>query len=257
MWGREVLRNALVVFLVALVANDAFAQAGDNSNIVRWAKGTIEYRNISDGEVSGSEEFHLTVHPDGSRTLQARNRLNNADIQRHVTHRVAANFRPLETTAVYWVKGEWRGTGLFAVDGNDLEAVVKTPDGMIRQSRRVPDNFSFIPHPLSTNAWPAWYVDKTKPGPQTITVYDMDAGAQAVSSMLGKLYDSEIEYLGEQDMTTPAGNFQVEHYRISDAVDMYITGPDAILVRFVWKPADRDYVLTSLEQSPPKQVSEE
>lgn len=245
------LRNILSCILagvLATAANAASAQA-QNSNIVRWAKGAIEYRNISDGQVSGSEEFHLTVHPDGSRTLQARNRLDNADIQRHVTHRVAANFRPLETTAVYWVRGEWRGTGLFVVDGNDLEAIVRSPDGIIRQSRRVPDNFSFIPHPLSTNAWPAWYVDKTKPGPQTITVYDMDAGAQAVSSMLGKLYDSEIEYLGEQDMTTPAGNFQVEHYRVSDAVDMYVTGPDAILVRFVWKPADREYVLTSLTVS--------
>lgn len=254
---RIVLHCSLVLVFAAVAIHDAIAETANNSNIVRWAKGTIEYRNISDGQVSGSEAFHLTVHPDGSRTLQARNRLDNADIQRHVTHRVAANFRPLETTAVYWVRGEWRGTGLFVVDGNNLEAIVRTPDGMIRQSRHVPDNFSFIPHPLSTNAWPAWYVDKAKPGPQTITVYDMDAGAQAVSSMLGKLYESEIEYLGEQDMTTPAGSFQVEHYRISDAVDMYVTGPDAILVRFVWRPADRDYVLISLTQSMQEEAAEE
>lgn len=231
--------------LFALMSGPAWAL--DNVNIVRWAKGAIEYRVASTGEVNGSEEWHVTVHPDGSRTLQTRNRLDQAGYQRHVTHRVAENFRPLEITSVYWVKGEWRGTGLFSIDGNALEAIVKTPDGLIRQSRTVPDNFSFIPHPLQTNAWPTWYYDKTKGGPQTMTVYDMDAGAQAVSSMLGKMYEQTLAYVGEEEMTVPAGTFTTDHFRIDDAVDLYITGPDAIMVRFVWKPADRDYVLTELE----------
>ena len=223
------------------------AWAADNVNIVRWAKGTIEYRELSTGKPNGSEEWHLTVHPDGSRTLHARNRLDLAGYQRHVTYRVAENFRPLEVTSVYWVKGEWRGTGLFAIDGNQLNAVVKTPDGLIQQNRAVPDHFSMIPHPLATNAWPTWYYDKSAGGPQTMTVYDMDAGAQAVSSMLGKMYDQTLTFVGSEEMTTPAGTFDVDHFRIDDTVDLYITGPDAVMVRFQWLPADRDYVLTSLE----------
>jgi hypothetical protein len=223
------------------------AWAADNINITRWAKGTIEYRSLSTGEVSGSEDWHMTVHPDGSRTMAARNRLDQAGFQRHVTYRVAENFRPLEVTSVYWVKGEWRGTGLFSVTGNQLDAFVKTPDGLIQQSRTVPENFSMIPHPLSTNAWNSWYYDKAKGGPQTVTVYDMDAGAQAVSSMLGKVYDQTIAFIGEEEMTTPAGTFTVDHWRVEDIVDLYVTGPDALMVRFQWIPADRDYVLTSLE----------
>ena len=118
-----------------------------NINIVRWAKGTVEYRSLSTGEVSGTENWHLTVHPDGSRAMQARNRLDLAGFQRHVTYRVAENFRPLDVTSVYWVNGEWRGTGLLAIDGNRLDATINTPDGLIRQERTVPDHFSMIPHP--------------------------------------------------------------------------------------------------------------
>lgn len=239
------MRQSLGVIALLLMATTG--AAAENVNITRWSKGTIEYRVLSTGEVNGSEEWHITVHPDGSRTLQTRNRLDQAGYQRHVTHRVAENFRPLEITSVYWVKGEWRGTGLFSIDGNTLNAVVKTPDGLIQQTRSVPDLFSFIPHPLQTNAWPAWYYDKTKGGPQTMTVYDMDAGAQAVSSMMGKMYDQTLTYMGEVEVSVPAGSFMTDHFRIDDAVDLYITGPDAIMVRFQWLPADRDYVLTHLE----------
>lgn len=241
-------KYAALILIATLVSAPTWA--ADNVNIVRWAKGSIEYRELSTGKPNGSEEWHITVHPDGSRTLQTRNRLDNAGYQRHVIHRVEESFRPLEISAVFWVQGEWRGTGLFSIDGNTLEAVVKTPDGLIRQTRAVPDLFSFIPHPLQTNAWPTWYYDKAKGGPQTITVYDMDPGAQAVSSMLGKMYEQTVVFEGETEMTVPAGTFDVDHFRIGDAVDLYITGPDAIMVRFVWEPADRDYVLTSLETGP-------
>lgn len=241
------MKRHFAIFGVLAFAIMPFSAFAENINITRWAKGEFEYRALSTGEVSGAEEWHLTVHPDGTRTMQTRNRLDEAGYQRHVTYRVAENFRPLEVTSVYWVKGEWRGTGLFAINGNELQAIVKTPDGMIEQTRAVPDHFSMIPHPLSTNAWNTWYYDKAKGGPQPMTVYDMDAGAQAVSSMLGKVYTQDLEFIGTEKMTTPAGTFDVDHFRVEDVVDMYITGPDAILVRFQWIPADRDYVLTSLE----------
>ena len=82
-----------------------------------------------------------------------------------------------------------------------------------------------------------------------MTVYDMDAGAQAVSSMLGKVYDQTLTFIGEEEMTVTAGTFATDHFRIDDTVDLYITGPDALMVRFQLIPADRDYVLTTLETS--------
>ncbi len=83
-----------------------------------------------------------------------------------------------------------------------------------------------------------------------MTVYDMDASAQAVNSMLGKMYDQTLTLVGEEKITPPAGKFDVDHFRIDDSVDFFITGPDALMVRFQWRPADRDYVLTHLEAGP-------
>ncbi len=238
-----------VTLALGQVAQGAEATTG-NINISRWARGTIEYRTLSSGEVTGSEQWHLTVHPDGSRTLEARNRLDRAGFQRHVTHRVAADFRPLETLAVYWVKGQWRGSALFAVNGPELTALAKTPDGMLTQTVAVPEHFSFIPHPLSTNAWHAWYYDKRLGGEQTITVYDMDALATSVGSLLGRLYDQTIVFVGQQELTTPAGTFLTDHFNIGGAVDLHVTGPDAVLVRFTWAPADADYLLVEYDSGP-------
>lgn len=223
--------------------------AAENASITRWAKGTMEYRMLDTREVWGTEQWHLTVHPDGSRTMQSINRMDRSETrpgtQRHVNLRVAGDFRPLEVTAVYYTGGEWRGTGLFAVDGNALTALIKTPNGMIQQSRDVPDHFSFIPHPLATNAWGTWYYDKSRGGTQEQTFYDMDSRARSVGSMLGTMYSQPLEFIGEEEITTPAGTFMTDHFRSSNAVDMYLYGPDAILVRFVW--SGTDFILTSME----------
>jgi hypothetical protein len=80
-----------------------------------------------------------------------------------------------------------------------------------------------------------------------MAVYYMDAGAQAASFMLGKIYDQTLTFVGEEEMTTPAGTFTTDHFRVDDTVNLHITGPDAIMVRFQWIPADRGYVLTCLE----------
>jgi hypothetical protein len=231
----------------SLVVLGPVVHAEGNVNIARWFKGTIEYRSLATGEVSGSEEWHLTVHPDGSSTMQTRNRLDNLGFQRHVTYRVGKDLRPLELTSVFWVGGQWRGTGLFVIEADKLSAFINTPDGLIRQERSVPRQFSMIPHPTATNGWLAWYYDKRKGGPQPITVYDMDARAQSVGSMLGKMYEQKLTYVGEEEITTPAGTFRVDHFRVDDTADFYLYGPESIVVRFVWRPQDRDYVLTKLE----------
>ena len=228
---------------------DPTPEPGVNSSIVREASGRFLYRKMSTGAVTGDESFTLTVHPDGTRTLMARNQSTTFDMQRHVIHRVAADFRPLETTAVYYLLGEWRGTGWFSVIGNKLHAVVRSPDGIITQERHVPDYFSFVPHPLATNAWHGWYYDKAKGGKQTTLFYDMDAAAQSVGSMLGKMTNQELEFIGVEQITVPAGTFTVDHFKVQ-SVDYYVTGPDAIMVKFAWQEADVEYLLTELALSP-------
>lgn len=220
-----------------------------NANVVRGAKGTVVYKILSTDAVLGRETWSLSVHPDGSRTMQALNQYGSPGVQRHVVYRVDARFRPIEAYLLYWVGGQWRGSGLFSVHGDTLSAVANTPNGQLTHRLQVPETFSFIPHPLSTDAWHMAYYDKSKRGPQAITVYDMDAGAAGPQALLGRLYTQQLNFIGQESTTTPAGTFDTEHYKIDDAVDIYVTGPDAIMVKFLWTPADRVYELENLERS--------
>lgn len=243
------LRLSLVLPLsVILVLAPVVTLAEDDPrNIVRWAKGKYIYRMASTGQATGEEDWHLTVHPDGSRTMRATNFRYEGDVHRTVVLRVAETFRPLDLYAAYWVNGAWSGTGLFAVTGDTMSAVVETRYGRIEQTLTVPEHFSFIPHPLSTNAWLGWYYDRDKGGPQTITVYDLLARVQG-PAVIGPMYQQTLAYLGEQNITVPAGTFTTQHYKVDDAVDLYLTGQDALMVRFEWEPADRIFELTELEQ---------
>ncbi|MFT7287930.1 MAG: hypothetical protein ACI87W_002045 [Halieaceae bacterium] len=78
----------------------------------------------------------------------------------------------------------------------------------------------------------------------------MDGRADAVGSMLGKIYEQPLELIGIEEVTTPAGTFLCDHFRAGEHADIYITGPDAILVRFVWDSDTykTEFVLKSLER---------
>lgn len=245
-----------IVVTALLLGSGAMAQTEKNpdpsmknANVVRTATGTIAYKILSTGVSLGSENFSLSVHPDGTRTMQAMNLYGSPGVQRHVVYRVDARFRPLEAYLLYWVGGVWRGSGLFTVDGDRLSVTANTPNGLLTQNVKVPAEFSFIPHPLSTDAWHMSYYDKKKGGDQTITVYDMDGGAAGPGALLGRLYTQNLRFIGAEKMTTPAGEFDVDHFKIDQAVDIYVTGPDSLMVKFVWPPADRVYELVKLERN--------
>ncbi len=249
----------MISIMAAALATAAIAQTEpnpdpsmENANVVRGAKGTIVYKVLSTGAMLGGENWSLSVHPDGSRTMQALNRYGSPGVQRHVVYRVDQNFRPQEAYLLYWVGGQWRGSGLFSVEGDKLSVVANTPNGRLTQEVTVPKEFSFIPHPLSTDAWHMAYYDKAKGGEQSMTVYDMAAGAAGPQALLGRLYTQKLAFIGNEQVVTPAGSFATEHFKIDNAVDIYVTGPDDILVKFLWTPADRVYELVKLEQTAPE-----
>lgn len=94
--------------------------------------------------------------------------------------------------------------------------------------------------------------DKAKGGEQTITVYDMDATTAGPQALLGRLYTQKLVFIGNAQVVTQAGSFATEHFKIDNAVDIYVTGSDDILVKFLWTPADRVYELVKLEQTAPE-----
>ena len=241
-------RSANAIVIGALFAACAHAQTDflDRGNVVDWASGKYAYMSIGDGVQNGEESWFLTQHSDGSRTVRATNSYDDRmKTFRDVVLRVDRSFRPVEAYANVWIDGQWRGSGLFSVTGKTLDAVINGPNGRLTQSLKVPDRFSFVPHPISTDSWPTWYYDKAAGGAQDITLYTFDGRGFGVGGILGRLETATIEYLGEEDVETPAGKFRCEHYVMGDGdPHLYIFGPHRLLAKMTWKIADVEYVLS-------------
>jgi len=218
----------------------------DQDNVVDWASGKYAYIATDDGVQNGEESWFLTEHPDGSRTVRATNSYNDRmKTFRDVVLRVDRSYRPVEAYANVWIDGQWRGSGLFSVTGDTLDAVINGPNGRLTQSLAVPDRFSFVPHPISTDSWPTWYYDKVAGGAQKVTLYTFDGRGFGVGGILGRLETATIEYLGDEDIETPAGRFRCEHYVMGDGdPHLYIFGPHRLLAKMTWELADVEYVLS-------------
>jgi len=236
------------VTLGPLWPSAGYAQARffDPDNVVDWASGTYAYITADSKVQNGEETWFLTEHADGSRTLRATNSFDDRmKVFRNVVLRVDSSFRPVEAYANFWVDGQWRGSGLFSVSGNTLDAVINGPNGRLTQTLKVPDQFSFVPHPISTDSWPTWYYDKRAGGRQKVTLYIFDGRGAGPGGILGHLQAETIEYVGEEDVDTPAGTFHCDHFVMGDGdPHLFIFGPHRLIAKMTWALANVEYVLS-------------
>jgi hypothetical protein len=93
-------------------------------------------------------------------------------------------------------------------------------------------------------------VDKARPGPQPVAAYNFNATGEGPAPILGKVMDYRMTYLGAEQITVPAGTFAVDRYNIENAVDIYLTGEDATLVKFVYPAIDREHLLIDYAKGP-------
>jgi len=220
---------------------------GPNVNLLRQASGRYEYRTLTDGRARGVEEFEMLVHRDGSRTLMMWHDLWAKNAQFSVVLRVAENFRPLTAFLSYWVADGYKGNATIRVDGDRLRATADGQSGVVEQSLDVPQNFSIGTHPVAGDGWHLWYVPTDEPGRTgAISLYSLEATTDLAKPPLGAMVEMPYEYVGEEIVTTPAGRFETKHYRLLGATDIWVTGPDRILVRMTMEKFDRDYVLTEV-----------
>ena len=246
------IRFSGVLMALMLTAGGSIGVAGPldteppNESIARSAQGTLQYRKMSTGVITGSEQWSMVTRPDGSRTLNTTNRINAAGLHRNVVFSVDRDFRPESLFASFWLAGGWVGTAMYTVDGDQLNIVAATPDGTFTQQRRVPERFGFIPHPPTSNAWQVGTYDREQGGVQMIPLYDLQTRFPGPGNMFGAMRPMALEFIEATQIDTPAGTFDVDHFRAGDDVDIFVHGPDAIIVRFVWWSFDEEYVLTSL-----------
>lgn len=218
-----------------------------NANIVRWARGEYEYRSLRDKTPRGNETFYLTVHADGSRTMRAFPNIAVRDIQSNVMLHVDASFRPISGYMTYFTQGRPKGALAIFVNGNDLRAISLSREGIQEHTESVPDQFSLVLHPLALDGWHPWYIARSPDVEQTGTEFLVETNPETPAPLRGQVIPQSFVYRGKEKLSVPAGTFDTEHITMAGHSDIWFTGPDRILVRYIWKDLDREYVLRTFE----------
>lgn len=241
---------ALLTALISCLVFAADPAPPPNASITRWARGTFAYQTLEDKRPRGSERFELMVHPDGSRTLLMWHDLAARNAQFSVVLRTEASFRPVEAYLNYWVESGYKGSSLIRVNSESLTITSRQSAGEHQQQTlEVPAKFSIGTHPVAGDGWHLWQEATAAEGPQEASIYIMEASADLSRPLLGKLITMPFENLGAETITTPAGTFETIHYRLATVNDVWITGPDRIMVRMVNTARDLEYLLVTFESS--------
>ena len=236
-----------VVFIGSgLAAGEALGETvvPDNKNIIRWARGTYEYRTLGEKTPRGWERFQLMVHPDGSRTLLMWHDLAARHAQFSVLLRTEASFRPIEAYLNYWVESGYKGSALLRVTGDSLSVNSQGASGAHTQTVTTPKQFSIGTHPVSGDGWHLFQQSTNAEGQPLARVFIMEASTDLTKPLLGSFVEMPFEKLGEVPTTTPAGEFVTTHYRLAGLSDIWLAGQDRLLVRMVNQRRQLEYVLT-------------
>jgi len=258
---RPLLVAAALATVVALpgVASQAQSQqpgpptenTGPNKSIARWAEGEYTYLEAATGAQRGFERFRLTVHPDGSRTLLMWHDLTARNAQFTVILRTDASFRPYEASVSYWNAGQYKGFASLMVDGETLHLSSSGSYGTVEQEVEVPEKFSIGSHPIAGDGWHLWLEEPGQdPASFEAKVFGLDAAADPMRPITGRLTPMPVERIGTERITVPAGTFDTVHYRIAGRSDVWIHGEDRMMIRMRMQGAGLEYVLRRLETGP-------
>ena len=222
----------------------------------RRIRGLVRYLGDEAGE-RGREWFTVTVHGDGSRTLRALSEMDDSDVLRDVVYTVDSQWRPHDAFVRLTVAGAFMGSGWFSFGPTGAEAEVVTADAG-RLTQRVSNDRhppSFGPHPVTGDAWHLpGFSELRERG--SVTNHDVLMSSPLPNGASGPMLSTlklTAEYLGEEEVTVPAGTFTTDHYRYilddEPPEDVWVIPGDYTLVRLRWDRLGSTYELVELEDS--------
>lgn len=181
----------------------------------RHYSGTI----IATGDVTGFrglEHFTVSVAADGSRTLSCICEIPDRGLSKNIVYSVDREFRPIDCYVRLIKDGSLLGTGWFLFKGNKAEFEgFNLQDGRVSQ-RVERDSLipSFGPHPLVGDILHlAAYDHESGEKVQFIDSYLSSLAHDGGTGPLLEAIRFGIEFLGEEEVTVPAGKFNTHHYR--------------------------------------------
>lgn len=247
--ARAGLSGVLMVAAASMWGQGLHA-AESNPNIERELVGKISYTVRDTGEYRGEEDWRLTIHPDGSRTIRMTNPIKATNILRDVILRVDGNYRPLHAQISHWEGGKHRGAAFYWTQGDYMHAVASAPNGTLEQTVKVPEKFSIGSRPQGPFSWHAAHYDLAKRGVQRSTAYIMDRVGTSVGSILGSVRSIDVELVGEEKLTVGAGTFDTWKFKIENELDLWVDKKEFITVLLVSREVEpaMKYELVELKE---------
>jgi len=221
--------------------------------------GRIAYLHDKDGE-NGREWFTVTTVPGEERTLRARCEMDEIGLLRDVTFSTDHDFNARDAFNRLRVNGVFAGSAWFAFDENEIVAEGVFPDlGRLSQRRRLRHPTPiFACHPLLVDGWHAAACDRI-PGDGIKLLEDATNSSMMLDGSTAPLLGvvrKGIEFIGQEDVTCPAGRFAARRYRIHPMrveapdwtpLDFWVHGTENILIKLRWDMIEMTYILTELD----------
>ncbi len=200
-----------------------------------------------EGQERGREWFTFTRHTDGKRTLRALCEIDEPDptVLRDVTYSLDEKDVPMDCFVRLTVGDKFMGSGWFRMTESEIECESYGPT-IGRVSQRVPivgpyDGFGT--HPIAGDAYITKKMDRSR-GPhrrQFRTFLPSMDHRGATPPLLAEVR-IELEYVGDETVTVPAGTFDCSHYRFTDEKGGMATNDGSHPDYDVWVTADDDAI---------------
>ena len=221
----------------------------------RSIKGRIRYISIGPGRSGlgvagaerGRETFHFTHHTDGKVSFRAHCEIDEPDptVLRDVTYSIDENGRPMDCFVRLTVGDVFMGSGLFIFTDDAIECESYGPTiGRVSQRVAVTEPYDgFGTHPIAGDAYFCRCLDISKgPTKRKVTNFlpSMDhRGASPPMIVASSIF---LEYVGDEEVTVPAGTFRARKFRFSDEEAGMATADGAHPTYDMWVTADDDFI---------------
>lgn len=214
--------------------------------IERKVSGVHTCTRIGTGEPCGEERWTITVHTDGTRTIRSFLDQTSQGTQINLVLRADADtFRPIEAFANVYDDGVSFGTGFYVVKGDTLQVTVNTPSESFVSNVDLPEQFSLLLHPISADGW--HFGAGFKKGGPPVQMHNLCTLGAAGRSVLCAVYPIPLEFVGMETVTVPAGTFETEHYKFGADTDVWIAGPDRVMIKHEYRVRQSRYELAELD----------
>lgn len=245
-------RLAALLFCSVVQAAMAEVPPADSTLVLHTHTGTYSCTNTVTGHSCGADSWTMTVLQDGHRILQSRT-LRPADggSLLTLTLMVDRDFNPVDGFENVFSSGQWLGAGHFSVTEGMLRMSINGPDEYFTLEREMPAAFSLLLHPAAADGWHFAFYDLDKAGVQLHPVCSLGRLRRGVACDINLL---ALEYLGRARITVPAGSFDTEHYRFGEGTEVWLTGPDRVVVKHVFGAAQASTELVSYRRTSGEQA---